>query len=87
MAFRGVDHNIATYGSIFACAHIIFVAIVIAFVISKKKNDKKQIHIISGASAPSTPSHNEMGAFAFPIDKTQDFARVWTPRRRVFAAM
>jgi hypothetical protein len=82
--------NMETYAQYLACAHIFFVAIVIAFVLSKKEHEKKMRQRPQrepqGAKAPLTPSMNEVGAFAFPIDETRDFLKVWSPRQRVFAA-
>jgi hypothetical protein len=84
-------HDMQAYGQYIACAHFVFVAIVIAFVVSKKEYDRKAknrrpVLPACGASAPISPVTDDMGAFAFSIDKTQDFMKVWRPRQRVFAA-
>ena len=80
--------DIMRYGSYIACAHFVFVAFVIAFVLTTKDRRKRAppAKQPTGASAPVTPIINDMGAFAFPIDKSHDYMRIWTPKKRVFAA-
>jgi len=87
--FQGTDPDIDRYGRYIACAHFVFVAVVIAVVFTTKAHEKRKrqrTRELQGARAPTTPVSNDVGAFAFPIDKTQDFLKVWSPRNRVFAA-
>lgn len=83
--FRGSDADDFKVGYMIGCAHLVFVAFVIAFVLSKKEYEKRQPKLTrppQGASAPRTPTDDE---FAFPVDKPCDkHMHIWSPRNRVY---